>query len=147
MLNDPLYLSPVKSGGGVFITLDPSSDTYRLSDMTDGKSTRIVKTSDGLSTLTINHSDSKENKGIITKRTSVRLDLTRARDDGSTVTSQVTVTASLPSDVLCADDPMWLFRKLVGLLVRETESNDTGAGDNVGLGNFSVFQRVINGEP
>jgi hypothetical protein len=113
-------------------------------DLTAGKSIRLcsVPSVTGKGTLSISHSESKENVGQITDRAAVRLEVRRTSDEGVDTVAQVTVVASIPRSGFTLADVENIFRGLVGTLI--ATKGDT---DGTCAVNFGTFSRIIAGEP
>jgi hypothetical protein len=150
MLTDPLRI-PKSTSDGVSYPFGISGDDLRLIDSEMGKSIRIGTLADvsGKARLTISHSESKENKGQVTDRSSIRLEVTRVIEGSTTeVTAQVTVVASLPRAGFTADELSTIAGALFGFCVVDP-ADTTPESSNAVLADHTsaLFQRVITGEP
>jgi hypothetical protein len=140
MLADPLTVSYLDGDPGV--TTDANA-SLTLKDLQLGKTVRSAQYSTGgvlphgVVTMTISHSESRENKGQTTDRAAVRLECRKTLDSGEASIAQATLTVSSPRLGYTADEILVLVRSLLGTLC----AND--ADDN----QFANLARVLAGEP
>jgi len=139
MLQDPLYLSRLNPGAPdpSLVTADGAVVTF---DVAPGKSVRVLNPfMGGKATLSISHSESKENKGQITDRTAFRFEVRRTLESGQDVVAQATLTVSSPRNGFDADEVQVLAQIVLGTL---------SSNGRIDLEcDMGVLQRILAGEP
>jgi hypothetical protein len=144
MISDPLTLKALVGGSDVDVA---GASTLTTRDIALGRSVRsgnIVHISNpehmlgGKFTMTISHSESKENKGQITDRASVRLECLKTLETGESSVAQATLTVSSPRLGFGAEDIVSVVATLLGTLLVDQESS---------LLDFGILSRVLAGEP
>jgi hypothetical protein len=144
MLIDPL---PIQSAVAFFGATSETPDQVSslvLIDLAPGRSVRTTSSLEGVegkATFSISHSESKENKGQVTDRTSARLDVRRTSDEGVDVVAQATLTVSSPRSGFTSGEVLKIVQTLIGALIA-TPSTETDAEID-----FSTLTRVLGGEP
>jgi len=142
MISDPIVLRVLLAGPA---DLD-GVKTLSTRDLSLGKTVRSAvvdavvsgSTLGGIMTMTISHSESRENKGQTTDRTSVRLECLKTLETGESSVAQATLTVSSPRLGFVARDIEDLVATLLGTLVGEQAANTIS---------FSILGRVLDGEP
>jgi len=139
MLADPMFLTVLS--GAMSTTQAGDSSLLRVVDLSPGKTVRVAANSlelGGRTTLTINHSESGENKGQITDRAAIRLDVRKDTPENGSVVAQATLTVSSPRVGFSATEVREIVRYLVGMLFTNC---DTGGVD------MNNLTRILQGEP
>lgn len=135
MIDDPLTLVVVGGSGGETTSFD-----LRLLDLSLGRTVRSAVADgdsvvpDGKITMTISHSESKENVNQVTDRAAVRLECRRVLESGDPAVAQATVTMSYPRLGFTEADMVVLLSLLTGTLL--------GTGTD-----WAHAKAVLNGEP
>jgi hypothetical protein len=111
-----------------------------LLDLSPGKTVRSALTSAGdRVTLTISHSESGENKGQITDRAAIRLEVRKDNvTDIGTVTAQATIVVSSPRNGFTSAEVTDVYAALIATIM------DDGTGTFSAL---SPISRIVAGEP
>lgn len=121
-----------------------------LIDLAPGKSVRCGTLADGRkATLTISHSVSNENKGTLTDRAAIRLDIRKNVEGIGGVTAQATLTTSTPRDGFATSDVRALVTSLMSAIMA-SDATDMSGTDGVTLtmsNGDDTLNRVLNGEP
>jgi hypothetical protein len=142
MLIDPLPLAELSMEDGSISTV--SNGNLRVIDVSPGKSIRVcaVPASGGNPafkvTLSISHSESKENKSQITDRTSVRLEYKTVLENGTDVFTQATLTVSTPRVGISPSFTQAAVTQLIGTLLADPATGDFSS---------ETLTRVLTGEP
>lgn len=154
MIADPTLLY---CGGRITLLLSEDAspaETFRLIDFSAGKSTRVGVINanpsfgpslTGVATLSISHSESKENKGQLTDRVAIRLDVRRPSPIDTVendVIAQATLTVSLPRNGFTQSEVLVIVKNLFMWLATGDSSPEVNADAP-----FTNLTRVFAGEP
>lgn len=122
-----------------------------LVDLAPGKSVRTGTLADGRkATLTVSHSVSNENKGTLTDRAAMRLDIRKNVADVGSVTAQATLTVSTPRDGFTPSDTRDIVASLMAAIMSTDGTNyaaTSGVSISMSTETEDTLGRVIRGEP
>lgn len=140
MLTDPLPVFCLSVPSDLSYVV-PSLATVALTDLAPGRTVRIASGLFGTSkeTLTISHSESAENKGIVTDRIAIRFESRRANPPGADVVAQATLTVSSPRAAFSDLEVLTIVRYLIGTVCLKTDTRDSL--------DFVTLARILAGEP
>jgi len=143
MIADPLIMVTFET---IEINVTDVNKSLALVDLSPGRTVRAAKAVAATSqspagdyTLTLSHSESKENPGQVTDRTANRLECRKTLSDGSQSTAQFTLTGSIPRVGWTQAEARQLAVCLIATLC--------SAGDGTNDDQYSILSRVIAGEP
>jgi len=91
-------------------------------------------------TMTISHSESKENKGILTDRSATRLEVRKSSADSPDVIAQATLTVSTPRSSFTAAEVKSITLALMSFLTIQSDGTDY-------VFNTEMLDRILAGEP
>lgn len=150
MLNDPMYIATELNPGQIATTSNYSGmNVFRLTDVAPGRSVREGVLGGFPASLTISHSQTKENAPFATTRSVIRLDRkVYSESIGKTATLSAYLVVAQP--VMAEATPETaaaLARALAAqcLFGIQTSSVSTEAVDGTVISDFLV--RVLSGEP
>lgn len=131
MLSDPVVLLPdLTSADDSTVSLPRTSydpiGVFRLSTSTPGESLQ----------LTISHSESKENPGVVTDRHLIRLDHVIPDEDEKAIKASCYVVISEPRGTVTTTQSVDLFLRLLSLIMGMQDEGDTWDTTDANLANY-----------
>jgi hypothetical protein len=150
MLNDPLvlFLQPVTTvsdGTGYAVTNNATPvEFHGVGGGGIGASVRVQPSfRGGKATLSINHSQSKENAPYTTDRSVIRIDLKKPDSTGKLVQASAYCVVALPQgNVVSRDDCLVMVNTLLAFLLHGSQVPGLGFPDSA-----LELSRILDGEP
>ena len=146
MLQDPIKLGRPASDDGISIDGSTVVEFALIPSNVPGRTVRVGVINGMNARLTVQHSETKENKPFGTDRLNVRLDLTKVGSDGKAVEGFFQSTSGFPKAVF-TDEDMQAIREYVSIFSAMGDTHDEGGTFSVTLvAGDLIFKRLSAGE-